>query len=135
MRLSQARPGFVFAPPFVTTWLQAELQSSVLTKDLFLHLVAKYGDHANHNVEFGGPALCNLSMAARRTLSTMGTELNAEFSVFEPDEVLLDYVRERNAASFEPQYPDFDAQYASRRTLDLTQIEPLVACRMQSSAT
>jgi 3-isopropylmalate/(R)-2-methylmalate dehydratase large subunit len=130
-------PDIIYAAITGKTWfricptirydLVGKLQPGVLTKDLFLHLAETYGDHANHNVEFGGPALSNLSMDARRTLSTMGTELNAEFSIFEADEILLDYVRKRNDAPFEPQYPDLDAQYASRRTLDLTQIEPLVA--------
>jgi 3-isopropylmalate/(R)-2-methylmalate dehydratase large subunit len=130
-------PDIIYAAITGKTWfricptirydLVGRLQPGVLTKDLFLHLAETYGDHANHNVEFGGPALSNLSMDARRTLSTMGTELNAEFSIFEADEILLDYVRKRNDSLFEPQYPDPNAQYASRRTLDLTQIEPLVA--------
>jgi len=57
----------------------------------------------------------------------MGTELNAEFPVFEPDDVLLSYVREGNPAPFEAQYPDADANYAERRHIDLAAIEPLVA--------
>jgi 3-isopropylmalate/(R)-2-methylmalate dehydratase large subunit len=39
----------------------------------------------------------------------------------------MDYVRERNPVSFEPQYPDADASYADRRTIDLSMIETLVA--------
>ena len=57
---------------------------------------ATYGDHANQNVEFGGTALPHLSIDARRTLTTMGAELSAEFATFEPDDLLLDYVRARN---------------------------------------
>jgi 3-isopropylmalate/(R)-2-methylmalate dehydratase large subunit len=57
----------------------------------------------------------------------MGTELNADFTIFEPDDVMLDYVRERSRAPFEPQYPDADARYAERRTIDLDAMEPLVA--------
>ena len=60
----------------------------------------------------------------------MGTELNAEFSIFEPDQILLDYIRERNpAARFEPQYADADADYAEHRTIDLSEIDPLSPCR------
>ena len=57
----------------------------------------------------------------------MGAELSAEFTTFEPDDQLIDYVRERNSASFEPQYPDADAQYADRREVNLDDIRPLVA--------
>src|ERR1019366_2202368 len=130
-------PDLVYAAATGQTWfelcptiryeLHGCLRPGVVTKDLFLWLAQTFGDHSDHNIEFGGPALATLDMDARRTLSTMGTELNAEFSVFEPDDVLLNYIRERNPAPFEAQYPDADATYAERRDLDLATIEPLVA--------
>jgi 3-isopropylmalate/(R)-2-methylmalate dehydratase large subunit len=57
----------------------------------------------------------------------MAAELSAEFATFEPDDRLIDYVRERNLAPFTPQYPDDDAQYADRREVNLDDIRPLVA--------
>jgi 3-isopropylmalate/(R)-2-methylmalate dehydratase large subunit len=107
--------------------LTGRLAPGVSTKDLFLHIAQEYGDHANQNIEFGGPALADLSIDARRTLTTMGAELSAEFATFEPDEVLIDYIRARNPAPFEPQYPDADAAYARRETIALDRLEPLVA--------
>lgn len=103
------------------------LRHGVSAKDVFLHLAGTYGDHTNQNIEFGGPALSGLSINARRTLATMGAELSADFATFECDQILVDYVRERNPAPFEPQHPDPDASYADRRTIDLDAIEPLVA--------
>src|SRR5438094_536197 len=84
-------------------------------------------DHKNQNVEFGGAALPLLSIDARRTLTTMGAELSAEFATFEPDEALIDYVKARNPAPFEPQYPDADAVYVARRAIDLSTLSPMVA--------
>jgi 3-isopropylmalate/(R)-2-methylmalate dehydratase large subunit len=107
--------------------LTGKLQRGVSSKDLFLHIASRYGDHSNQNVEFGGPALADLSIDARRTLATMGTELNADFTIFEPDQIMIDYVRTRTQADFEPQYPDNDAAYVDRRTIDLNNIEPLIA--------
>jgi 3-isopropylmalate/(R)-2-methylmalate dehydratase large subunit len=107
--------------------LDGRLADGVSTKDLFLHIAGAYGDHANQNVEFGGSALPYLSIDARRTLTTMGAELSAEFATFEPDEVLVDYVKARNPAPFEPQYPDPDASYAARRRVDLAALRPMVA--------
>jgi len=92
-----------------------------------LHIAETYGEHANTNVEYGGPALSNLSINARRTLATMSAELSAEFATFEADEVLLDYIRARNPAPFEAQTPDADAKYADVRTIKLDEMEPLVA--------
>jgi 3-isopropylmalate/(R)-2-methylmalate dehydratase large subunit len=107
--------------------LSGHLQHGVSSKDLFLYIASHYGDHSGQNVEFGGPALANLSIDARRTLATMGTELNADFTIFEPDSIMVDYIRARTDKPFDLQYPDEDAQYADRRSIDLDGIEPLVA--------
>ena len=107
--------------------LDGRLMPGVAAKDLFLWIAGTHGDHANQNVEFGGPALPHLSIDARRTLTTMGAELSAEFCTFEPDPVLIDYVKARNPAPFEPQYPDPDAVYADRRPIDLAALQPMVA--------
>jgi 3-isopropylmalate/(R)-2-methylmalate dehydratase large subunit len=107
--------------------LEGRLGEGVSAKDLFLYIAGDYGDHANQNVEFGGSALAHLSIDARRTLTTMGAELSAEFATFEPDEVLIDYVRARNPAPFEPQYSDRDATYAARHRIELDKLPPMVA--------
>jgi 3-isopropylmalate/(R)-2-methylmalate dehydratase large subunit len=130
-------PDIIYAAITGQTWfavcetirydLTGKLKAGVTAKDLFLHLAQTFGDHANYNVEFGGDALASLSMDARRTLATMGTELNAEFTIFEPDERLAEYIRERNPVPFSPQFPDPDATYAARRTVDLSTVETLVA--------
>lgn len=130
-------PEMLYAVTTGTTWfqvgstvrydLEGTLAPGISPKDLFLYIAGTYGDHTNQNVEFGGSALAGLSMNARATLATMGAELSAEFVVFEADETLLAYVRERTTAAFEPQYPDADAVYAARRTIDLGAIRPLVA--------
>jgi 3-isopropylmalate/(R)-2-methylmalate dehydratase large subunit len=107
--------------------LTGRFGEGVSAKDLFLHIAQNYGDHANQNVEFGGPALPHMSIDARRTLTTMGAELSAEFATFEPDDVLIDYVKARNPAPFEPQYPDPEAAYLRRETIALDRLEPMVA--------
>jgi 3-isopropylmalate/(R)-2-methylmalate dehydratase large subunit len=103
------------------------LGGGVTTKDVFLHIANAFGEHANQNVEFGGPGLKHLSLNARRTIATMGAEISADFAIFEADDKLLDYVREHNPAPFEAQNPDADAVYKERRTLALNEMEPLVA--------
>ena len=107
--------------------LDGRLGKGISTKDLFLYIAGEYGDHANQNLEFGGAALAHLSIDARRTLTTMGAELSAEFATFEPDEVLIDYVRARNPVPFEPQYSDPDAAYAARHRIELDKLPPMVA--------
>ena len=103
------------------------LPAAVTMKDAFLQIAGKHGDHATMNVEYGGPGIANLSINARKTLTTMSAELSAEFATFEPDDVMLDWVRARTAVPFEPVYPDRDARYAETRRVDLSRLEPLVA--------
>ncbi len=107
--------------------LDGRLGPGVTTKDVFLQIANIFGDHANQNVEIGGPGLKHLSMNARRTIATMGAEISADFTIFEADDLILDYVKSRNPKPFEPQYPDADAVYKARRTIALNEIEPLVA--------
>ena len=107
--------------------LKGKLKAAVSMKDVFLYIADKFGSHANQNVEFGGGGLPSLTINARRTLTTMCAELSAEFATFEPDPVLIDYIRARNSTHFEEQYPDKDANYLYRRSIELNEIEPLVA--------
>jgi len=107
--------------------LRGTLRTGVTAKDIFLHIAGLYGAHATQNIEFGGPALASLSISARKTLATMGAELSCEFATFECDDILLDYLRARTTAAFEPQHPDADAKYKDVRLVDLDRLEPLVA--------
>jgi 3-isopropylmalate/(R)-2-methylmalate dehydratase large subunit len=79
------------------------------------------------NIEYGGPGIASLSINARKTLTTMSAELSAEFATFEPDRVLIDWVRQRSRHDFDPVYPDADATYLAVREVDLARLEPLVA--------
>lgn len=109
--------------------LEGRLAPAVTTKDVFLEIADRYGDHANRNVEFGGSGVAGLSIAARKTLTTMAAELSAEFATFEADEAMLEWLRARNpqAAAVEPVRPDADARYGAVRRIDLSALEPLVA--------
>lgn len=107
--------------------LESRLPSAVTMKDAFLQIAGQYGDHATMNVEYGGPGIADLSINARKTLTTMSAELSAEFATFEPDDAMLEWVSKRNAAPFEAVYPDTDARYADVRRVNLSTLEPLVA--------
>jgi 3-isopropylmalate/(R)-2-methylmalate dehydratase large subunit len=131
------QPDIIYAAAMGETWfrvgetvryeLEGKLPRAVTTKDAFLQIAGKHGDHATMNVEFGGSGMKALSIDARKTLTTMAAELSAEFATCDPDEVMLEWVRARNPAPFEPVYPDRDARYAAVRKVDLSQLEPLVA--------
>jgi 3-isopropylmalate/(R)-2-methylmalate dehydratase large subunit len=130
-------PDVVYAATQGETWfivgetirceLEGKLPNAVTMKDAFLQIAGKYGDHTNANVEYGGTALAYLSISARKTLTTMSTELSADFSIFDPDEIMMEWIRARTNAEFECVYPDADASYKELRRVDLGDLQPLVA--------
>jgi 3-isopropylmalate/(R)-2-methylmalate dehydratase large subunit len=132
------RPDLVYAVVTGKTWFQVgatvrydftgKLSPGISAKDVFLTIAGKWGAHNGQNIEYGGPGISTLSVNARCTLAAMGTELCGEFNILEPDEALLDHLRQRNpGAQMQPTLPDADAVYKDRRSIDLTRIEPLVA--------
>lgn len=130
-------PDIIYAAVKGQTWfrcgetmryeLEGKLPPAVTAKDAFLQIAGVHGDHATMNVEYGGSGVAGLSISARKTLTTMSAELSAEFATFEPDGVMLEWVRSRNPAPFEPVRPDGDASYKAVRKVDLAALEPLVA--------
>ena len=131
------QPDIVYAACRNETWfrvgetvryeLVGKLPRAVTAKDAFLQIAGEHGDHATMNVEFGGPGMATLGINARKTLTTMAAELSAEFATFEPDDLMLEWVRARNSAPFEAVWPDADAAYAAVRRVNLGALEPLVA--------
>ena len=75
--------------PTIRYQLEGVKPDTVSGKDIFLHIANEYGDAANLNLEFGGPGLASIPMHDRRTIATQGAEISADFSTFEPDEVLV----------------------------------------------
>src|ERR1700728_4206532 len=99
-----------------TTWFQIaptvryELEgvkpNTVSGKDIFLHIANEYGDAANLNLEFGGPGLATVPMHDRRTIATQGAEVSADFSTFEPDQVLTSFLNGHGVSGYRAAAPD-----------------------------
>ena len=120
-----------------TTWFQVaptvryELfgakPNMVSGKDIFLHIANEFGDAANLNLEFGGPGLAGIPMHDRRTIATQGAEGSADFSTFEPDDVLTSFLEERGVTGYATAAAGPDAAYQDVRRIDLARLEPFVA--------
>jgi 3-isopropylmalate/(R)-2-methylmalate dehydratase large subunit len=96
-------------------------------KDIFLHIANEYGDAPNQNLELGGPGLAGIPMHDRRTIATQGAEVSADFTTFEPDDVLRSFLDERGVRGYHAVTPDPDAVYHDVRHVDLATLEPYVA--------
>ncbi|ETW25944.1 aconitase/3-isopropylmalate dehydratase large subunit family protein [Mycobacterium gastri] len=100
---------------------------TVSGKDIFLHIASRYGDAANHNLEYGGSGLASIPIPDRRTIATQGAELSADFAIFEADHILTDHLQERGINGYRCAEPDPDAGYRDVRTVELATLEPYVA--------
>jgi 3-isopropylmalate/(R)-2-methylmalate dehydratase large subunit len=113
--------------PTIRYELEGAKPNSVSGKDVFLHIANEYGDAANLNLEYGGPGLSSVPMHDRRTIATQGAEVSADFSTFEPDEVLTAFLDEGGVTGYRSASADSDATYVDVRHVDLAALEPYVA--------
>jgi 3-isopropylmalate/(R)-2-methylmalate dehydratase large subunit len=113
--------------PAIKFRLTGELPFGSYAKDIFLHLAQRFGSQEGHDVEFEGPGLATLSLDARATLSTMCTELNANFVMFPADKLIMDYVASVTDRPIEPVVADPDAEYDAIYDVDLSEVRTSVA--------
>jgi len=113
--------------PTVRYELEGVKPDSVSGKDVFLHIANEYGDADNLNLEYGGPGLASVPMHDRRTIATQGAEVSADFSTFEPDDVLTAFLDEGGVTGYRSASADSDATYVDVRHVDLAALEPYVA--------
>jgi 3-isopropylmalate/(R)-2-methylmalate dehydratase large subunit len=66
-------------------------------------------------------------MHDRRTIATQGAEVSADFSTFEADDVLAEFLAERGVTAYVAANPDASAIYAEIRHIDLAGLQPYVA--------
>jgi homoaconitate hydratase len=130
-------------PPTVQVVLEGRLPEGVSGKDLILTLCGLYaeGEVLNAALEFTGPGVASLDMAARMTVANMTTEWGALAGWFPVDRITLRYLARRKALHDEtgvrritgemleewasdPPAPDPEAEYAGRITVDLSTIRP-----------
>ena len=104
-------------------------ENFVVGKDVFLKIAGEYGtDVALYKaVEFEGPAVNDLSMPSRFTMSNMGVEIGAKFAIFPCDDKTLEYLDGKMIRPAKPAIADPDATYEAEYTLDVTDLPPYVA--------
>ncbi len=121
-------------PESLRILLEGELPPGVSSKDVVLYIAGTYGEDVAlyKSLEWDGPALREMSLESRIVLSNMGVELGAKFALQPPDEVVLEYVRARvpegERETLEPIGPDPDAHYERVIEMDVSRLEPMVAC-------
>jgi 3-isopropylmalate/(R)-2-methylmalate dehydratase large subunit len=117
-------------PETIRFEMLGELPERVMGKDVILKIAGDYGtDFALYkSIEFVGPAVQKMSLAGRWAMANMGVDIGAKFAIFEADEKTLDFLKGRTQESFTPVVSDEDAVFEQKPQLDVTHLEPQVAC-------
>jgi 3-isopropylmalate/(R)-2-methylmalate dehydratase large subunit len=99
-------------------------------KDLILHTIGDIGvDGALYMaMEFVGESIRALPMSGRLTMCNMAIEAGGKSGIAAPDEITLEYVRNRARRNFTLYASDPDAHYAEVREYDCSRIPLTVAC-------
>lgn len=109
-----------------------KLPEYITGKDLILYTIGKIGvDGALYKaMEFTGEAIRELSMDGRFTMCNMAIEAGAKNGIIAPDEKTLKYIEEHNTnlKSYSLYDSDSDAEYAEIVEIDVSSMEPVVAC-------
>ena len=119
-----------FKVPFaIKVVFNGKLSKYVTAKDLILHLIGDIGvDGALYKtLEFSGEAIRNMDMDGRFTICNMAIEAGAKNGIIEPDEITLEYLKNRSLREPLILKSDEDAIYERVIEYDVSKIEPVVA--------
>jgi homoaconitate hydratase family protein len=115
--------------------LDGQFAPGVSAKDLMLSLIGKLGaDGAGYkSVEFYGDAMPEMSVSERMTMANLAMEMGSKCVFVPPDARTADYLRGRlqDFSKYQPVYADADAVYEQEIKVNLSELEPMVACPHQ----
>jgi aconitate hydratase len=124
-------PYYLPCPKVFGVKLTGSLPDWVSAKDVILEMLRRHGVKGcvGKVVEYYGPGVKNLSATDRETIGNMGTELGATSSIFSSDENTRVYLEAQGrGGSWVELAADQGAQYDEYDEVDLSALEPLIAC-------
>ncbi len=124
-------PYYVSCPKVLGVKLTGVLPDWVSPKDAILEMLRRYDVKGclGKVVEYYGPGVKTITVAGRRSIGNMGTELGATSTIFPSDEITRDYLRrEGREKDWVELKADEGATYDEYAEIDLSTVEPLIAC-------
>lgn len=118
-------------PKVVKVYLTGKLRPGVASKDVILEMLRRYTVKGGLGriYEYVGPGAATLEVPARATITNMGAELGATCSIFPADEVVRKFMKAQDREDqFVEMLPDEGCSYDEEIEIDLSALEPLVAC-------
>jgi len=124
-------PFYLKMPKIVGVHLIGKLPEWVTAKDIILELLRRLTVKGGVGkiFEYFGEGIKELSVPERATITNMGAELGATTSIFPSDEITRAYLKAQGREEdWIELLPDPDAEYDEIIEIDLSKLEPLIAC-------
>jgi len=120
-------------PKTIKINVKGKFKKFVTPKDLILFIVGKIGAGGAiyNSIEFSGPTITTMSMAGRMTICNMAVEMGAKNGIIEPDKTTKKFLEGRTKQTekaFEIFRSDIDTHYEKIVNIDVTDLEPQIAC-------
>ena len=109
--------------------VEGAFKDRVGAKDLILHVLKDVGTDGllYKAVEFEGPTIDSMDLAARITTMSMVTEMSGKIGLIESNDKTMEYLTEATGQLIEEWHADDDAPYVEERRYDVSDLPPLVA--------
>lgn len=122
---------YITMPKMIKVNLTGALRPNVSAKDVALEIlrILSVKGGVGAIVEWGGPGILTLTVPERATITNMGAELGATTSIFPSDEQTKKFLAAQGREEdYTPLASDPDAQYDKVIEIDLSALEPMIAC-------
>jgi aconitate hydratase len=123
-------PFYTKMPKIVGVKLTGKLRPWVTAKDIILEMLRRLTVKGGVGkiFEYYGEGIRSLGVPQRGTICNMGAELGATTSLFEADEITLDYMtRQGRASDYKRTAADPGCAYDENMEINLDTLEPLIA--------
>ena len=122
---------YITYPKIVKVELKGKLSPWVSAKDVILEVLRRMSVKGGVGkiMEYCGEGVKTLSVPERATITNMGAELGATTSIFPSDERTYEFLKaQKREQVWQEIKADEDAVYDEEIVIDLSTLEPLVAC-------
>ncbi|NOX81244.1 MAG: aconitate hydratase [Deltaproteobacteria bacterium] len=123
------KPFYLLTPKIYGIRLTGSLQPWVSARDVLLEVLRRLSvkGGVGYIMEYFGPGVAALSVTDRATITNFGAELGATTSVFPSDDNTRRFLASQGREEHWRELTA-DAEYAEVMELDLSTLEPLIAC-------
>jgi aconitate hydratase len=124
-------PFYITIPKIFGVRLTGKLKPWISAKDVILEMLRRYSVKGGIGsiIEYYGPGVKNLEVPERAAIANMGAELGATTTIFPSDENTKRFLDAQGRAEIWKEItPDPGTEYDEEIELNLSELEPLLAC-------